>query len=103
MSNAADAVAQAPGQRPQVVCLKAPGIVEWTVARDHKVQLTLSKVIVRDGVLPTTLHLGDVVILDERGRTATQVETDLRALLLLSRTQQLPQRPLVDVFADDKS
>jgi processive 1,2-diacylglycerol beta-glucosyltransferase len=103
MSDAADAVAQPPGERPQVVCLKAPGIVEWTVARDHKVQLTLSKVVVHDGVLPTTLHLGDIVILDERGRTAVQVETDLRALLALSRDQQLPQRPLVDVFADDKS
>lgn len=103
MSNAADAVSWAPGQRPRVVCLKAPGIVEWTVARDHKVQLTLSKVIVRDGVLPTSLHLGDVVILDERGRTGAQVEADLQGLQALSRTQQLPQRPLVDVFADDKS
>ena len=103
MSDAAQAVAYAPARRPQVVCLKAPGIVEWTVARDHKVRLTLSKVVVHDGVLPTSLHLGDVVILDERGRTDAQVEGDLKALLALSRTQQLPQRPLVDVFADDKS
>ncbi|MFN2539461.1 MAG: glycosyltransferase [Mycobacteriales bacterium] len=103
MNNAAEAVTYAPGERPKVVCLKAPGIVEWTVARDHKVQLALSKVVVRGGVLPTTLNLGDVVILDERGRTPGQVEHDLAGMLALSATQLLPQRPLVDVFADDRS
>jgi UDP-N-acetylglucosamine:LPS N-acetylglucosamine transferase len=103
MSNAAQAVANTPGVRPKVVCLKAPGIVEWTVARDHGVQLTLTKVIVRNGQLPTSLHLGDVVVLDERGRTATQVENDLAALQALSTTERLPQLPLVDVFAADKS
>jgi L-asparaginase II len=77
--------------------------VEWTVARDHGVQLTLTKVIVRNGQLPTSLHLGDVVVLDERGRTATQVENDLAALQALSTTERLPQLPLVDVFAADKS
>jgi UDP-N-acetylglucosamine:LPS N-acetylglucosamine transferase len=103
MDNAAQAVAYAPGLRPQVVCLKAPGIVEWTVARDHAVQLTVSKVLVQDGVLPTTLHRGDVVILDERGRTAAQVETDLQSLTQLATAEQLPQRPLVDVFRADES
>lgn len=103
IDNAAEAVGYTPDQRPKVVCLKAPGLVEWTVARDHKVQLTLSKVIVKDGVLPTTLHLGDVVLLDERGRTSAQLEADLRALRVLSQAQQLPERPLVDVFKSDPS
>ena len=103
MDNAAGAVPYAVGEQAQVVCLKAPGIVEWTVARDHKVRLTLSKVLVENGVLPTTLQLGDVVVLDERGRSAVEVEQDLRAMTALSATQQLPQRPLVDVFADDPS
>lgn len=103
MDNAAEAVAYTPQERPRVVCLKAPGLVEWTVARDHRVQLTLSKVVVKNGVLPTTLHLGDVVLLDERGRTSTQVENDLRNLRHLATTQQLPERPLVDVFTTDPS
>ena len=103
MNGAAQAVAYAPGGRPKVVCLKAPGIVEWTVARDHRVQLALSKIVVHDGVLPTALHLGDVVILDERGRTSAQVEADLKALRTLSTSEQLPQRPLVDVFTDPRS
>ncbi len=102
MSYAAQAASFAPGERPRVVCLKAPGIVEWTVARDHKVQLALSKVIVRNGVLPTSVKLGDVVILDERGRTATQVEQDLKALTVLTTGQALPQRPLADVFTDER-
>jgi UDP-N-acetylglucosamine:LPS N-acetylglucosamine transferase len=100
MSDAVEAGKPVAGARPRVVCMKAPGIVEWTVARDHGVQLALSKVVVRDGILPTSLHLGDVVILDERGRTAVQVEADLRSLQALSATEQLPQRPLVDVFTD---
>jgi UDP-N-acetylglucosamine:LPS N-acetylglucosamine transferase len=103
IDNAAEAVAYAPKERPRVLCLKAPGLVEWTVARDHKMQLTLSKVVVKDGLLPTTLHLGDVVLLDERGRTSAQVETDLRALKQLAAAQQLPEHPLVDVFASDPS
>ncbi|MCU1599527.1 MAG: monogalactosyldiacylglycerol synthase [Frankiales bacterium] len=101
MNNAAQAVSYAPGERPRVVCLKAPGIVEWTVARDHKVRLALSKVIVRDGVLPADVKLGDVVILDERGRTSTQVEQDLKALTALTTGRALPQRPLADVFTDE--
>jgi hypothetical protein len=103
MNNAAQAVAYSPGARPKVLCLKAPGIVEWTVARDHRVQLALSKIIVRNGVLPTTLHLGDVVVLDERGRSSVEVEGDLKALRTLSTSEQLPQRPLVDVFTDPRS
>jgi hypothetical protein len=103
MVNAAQAASYASGQRLQVVCLKAPGLVEWTVARDRAVQLTLSKVVVRDGVLPTALHLGDVVLLDERGRTPGQVEGDLRGLTALAASEVLPQRPLVDVFRADES
>jgi UDP-N-acetylglucosamine:LPS N-acetylglucosamine transferase len=105
MSQATQAVATAyaPGERPQVVCLKAPGIVEWTVARDKKAHLALSKVIVRDGVLPEDVELGDTVILDERGRTPAQVIADLAAVTTMVNASHLPQRPLAEVFTADPS
>ena len=103
LDDAADAVPAAATEHPRVLCLKAPGLLEWSVARDQRVKLTLSKVVVKHGVLPTTLHLGDVVLLDERGRTSAQVQSDLQGLTQLAAAQQLPERPLVDVFASDPS
>jgi processive 1,2-diacylglycerol beta-glucosyltransferase len=99
MSGALEAASYAAaGNRPKVLCLKAPGLVERTVALDHRARLTLSKVLVENGVLPVQLELGDVVVLDERGRTNAQVQADLRALAHLTAHAQLPQRPLYEVF-----
>jgi UDP-N-acetylglucosamine:LPS N-acetylglucosamine transferase len=104
MSEAVEAASySAAGDRPKVLCLQAPGLVERTVALDHRARLTLSKVVVTNGVLPTSLKLGDVVVLDERGRTTAQVRSDLGALSHLTASELLPQRPLSAVFDDAKT
>jgi processive 1,2-diacylglycerol beta-glucosyltransferase len=91
---AAHAVAAADDPRPKVVCLRAPGMVERVVAWDHDVQLALPQVVVTRGHLPRVLRAGQQVVLDERGRTAQQVETDLARLTDALAVQQLPEKPM---------
>ncbi|MGB8652407.1 MAG: glycosyltransferase [Mycobacteriales bacterium] len=91
---AAAAVSVMDDPQPKVVCLRAPGMVERVVAWDHDVQLALPKVVVTGGQLPAHLVAGEQVVLDERGRTAAQLESDLDALAQLVTDTHLPQQPM---------
>ncbi|MCW2587251.1 MAG: Monogalactosyldiacylglycerol synthase [Frankiales bacterium] len=92
---AAAAIAAAHDERPKVVCLRAPGMVERVVAWDHNVQLALPHVVLTGGQpLPTELKPGQQVVLDERGRTSAQVSSDLRALTAFIASQDLPEQPM---------
>ena len=92
---AAAAVSATQEKHAKVVCLRTPGVVERVVAWDDKVQLALPNAIVKGGAaLPTTLKAGQQVVLDERGRTPAQVETDLAALADLVNRLHLPLQPM---------
>lgn len=81
MSAAADAVAIVGESHPKVVCLSTPGVIEKMVAWDHDVQLALPDAVLTGGApLPEKTKVGDQLVLDERGRTASQVQADLAAL-----------------------
>ncbi|MGZ6791902.1 MAG: hypothetical protein ACXVFV_03035, partial [Mycobacteriales bacterium] len=81
-------------KQPKVVCLRTPGLVEKIVAWDHDVQLALPRTIVVDGVLPPVLKAGEQVVLDERGRTPAQVESDLTAFAVRVSVEHLPLQPM---------
>jgi processive 1,2-diacylglycerol beta-glucosyltransferase len=91
---AAAAVAATDDRQPKVVCLRTPGLVEKIVAWDHDVQLALPRTILTAGLLPTNLKAGQQVVLDERGRTPAQVESDVTALAALVSADRLPLQPM---------
>ncbi|MCW2599755.1 MAG: hypothetical protein JWM02_1584 [Frankiales bacterium] len=91
---AAAAVAATDDKHPKVVCLRTPGLVEKMVAWDHDVQLALPHTILLGGQLPTSLKAGEQVVLDERGRTPTQIESDFASLASLVSARHLPQQPM---------
>ncbi len=94
MKAAAAAVAASQDKRPKVVCLRTPGLIEKIVAWDHDVELALPNTIVANGELPSHLKAGEQVVLDERGRTPTQVKADFAALSALITQAHLPQEPM---------
>jgi processive 1,2-diacylglycerol beta-glucosyltransferase len=95
ISAAAAAVAATDEKHPKVVCLRTPGLVEKVIAWDHKVQLALPHAIVKGGdVIPDSLKAGEQIVLDERGRTAAQIEGDFDALASFLAGKHLPQAPM---------
>ncbi|MCU1594645.1 MAG: hypothetical protein JWO12_2037 [Frankiales bacterium] len=94
MNAAAAAVSATDDTRPKVICLRTPGLVEKVVAWDHHLQLALPRLILRNGALPTSLHAGEEVVLDERGRTPGQVRADVAALTAYVADAHLPQQPM---------
>lgn len=91
---AAAAVAATDDRQPKVVCLRTPGLVEKIVAWDHDVQLALPRTIVVGGDIPPALKAGEQVVLDERGRTPAQVESDLTAFAVQVSVERLPLQPM---------
>ena len=95
MSAAAAAISATDDKRPKVVCLRTPGLVEKVVAWEHDVQLALPHAIVKGGdALPVKLKAGEQIVLDERGRTAAQIEADFSALASFLADRQLPEQPM---------
>lgn len=94
MTAAAAAVAATNELAPKVVCLRTPGLVEKITAWEHGVQLALPQRVLLGGQLPTSLREGDEIVLDERGRTAVQVEQDLASLSTFVAGHSLPQQPM---------
>lgn len=80
--------------RPKVLLLQTPSMVQRFVAWDKRVQLALPRFVVPGGQPIPTLHTGQVVVLDERGRTTSQLRTDLAALTASVVRQHLPEQPL---------
>lgn len=95
---AAAAVSATQEPQPKVLCLRTPGLVEKIVAWDHDVQLALAHTILTGGQLPTTLKAGEQVVLDERGRTPTQIEQDIAALASFVSGKNLPQEPMTALW-----
>ena len=80
--------------RPKVLLLQTPTLVQRVVAWDHGVQLAMPRFIVRGGQPVPALRTGQIVVLDERGRTTAQLRTDLAALSAAVGRQHLPEQPL---------
>ena len=81
-------------RQPKVLLLQSPSWTERVVAWDHDVQLALPRVVVRGGSPLPGLTAGEVIVLDERGRTTEQLRTDLEALSQAVRAAHLPEHPL---------
>lgn len=80
--------------RPKVLLLRTPSMVQRVVAWDQDVQLALPRFVVAGGQPIPALRTGQVVVLDERGRTSGQLRTDLAALTAAIARQHLPEQPL---------
>jgi UDP-N-acetylglucosamine:LPS N-acetylglucosamine transferase len=91
---AAAAVSATEDKHPKVVCLRTPGLVEKIVAWDHDVQLALPHTILQGGQLPLSVKAGEQIVLDERGRTPAQIESDFASLTAFVSGSQLPQQPM---------
>lgn len=95
MSAAAAAVAATQESHPKVVCLRTPGLVEKVVAWEHDVQLALPHAIVKGGqAFPSRLKAGEQIVLDERGRTAREIESDFSSLASFLAAHHLPEEPM---------
>ncbi len=92
---AAAAVSALGEARPKVVCLRTPGMVEHMTAWEDRIQLALPSVVaVGAAGLPAHLLPGQQIVLDERGRTSSQVLSDLAALQRLIAGDGLAQQPM---------
>lgn len=80
--------------RPKVLFLQTPSLVERVVAWDHNVLLALPRILVRGGQPLPALRAGQVVVLDERGRTTSELRNDLAALAAAVQAGHVPQQPL---------
>jgi len=95
LNAAAAAIAATEEKDAKIVCLRPPGILEHVVAEYHEVQLALPDVVLKGGEAPpSTLKAGQQVLLDERGRTPAQLESDLAVLADLIAGKHLPQQPM---------
>ena len=81
-------------RQPKVLLLATPSWNERLTAWDHDVQLVRSRIVVRGGSPVPHLTAGDVLVLDERGRTTAQLRTDLAALTAAVASAHLPQQPV---------
>ncbi len=95
ITTAAAGVATVDAGRPKVVCLSTPGLVEHWTAIEDKVKLALPNVVsVGLTGLPPHLRAGQQIVLDERGRSTTQVIADLDGLHDRAAADQLPTLPM---------
>ena len=85
--------------RPKVVCLGESSVVERVFAYKNHVQLAQASAVIPGGSPLADLDAGTQVVLDEQGRTATQVVGDLAALRAATASVQLPLEPMRDLWA----
>ena len=84
--------------RPKVVCLGESSVVERVFAYKNHVQLAQASAVIPGGSPLADLDAGTQVVLDEQGRTATQVVSDLAALRSATTSVQLPLEPMRDLW-----
>jgi len=94
IEQAAQAVAVTGEAAPKVVCLKVPGMAQRIFAWDHKVLLAHPDEVLLPGQLPRTPRQGQQVVLDERGRSASQILADLAGFAANNRTAGVAQVPM---------
>ncbi|MCU1587861.1 MAG: hypothetical protein JWN31_1354, partial [Frankiales bacterium] len=93
--SAGSAVTAAGDADAKVVCVGTPGVLEHIQSWFSDVNLALPKVVLKGGQpLPSTLKLGDRVLLDEQGRSAAQVVADLDLVSRVLHSQGLAEKPM---------
>ncbi|MCW2543806.1 MAG: monogalactosyldiacylglycerol synthase [Frankiales bacterium] len=93
---AAGAAVKAAGDEDaKVACIGTPGFLEHLQSWFSDVNLAFPKLVIRGGdVIPGQLKLGDQVLLDEQGRTPSQVTADLGYVTRLLHNQGLREQPM---------